>query len=100
MEADPTFSFPSGDPVDHAERVVGEVEAAVRADDRGDGPAPGPAVGAQPAGDEILDAGRPALRREADAHQLVAGRRLAVPGAVEGDEEGAAILGREARPVV
>src|SRR4051812_29465596 len=101
-----------GDAQDRPAAVVRDVHGAVRTDGDADGTRPGvgaadrraagsvgrPVVAArlsrEEAGDEVLDgAWRAAGHRDAD--DLVALRLGAVPGAVQRDEQIAAVLGRE-----
>src|SRR5258706_8240964 len=87
------WSGPVADAIDAARAVVRQIERAVAPHDEIHRPPPGGAA-LEPAGGEVLNPGRPAVP-EAHAHHLVAGGHGAVPRAVQGHEEAAAILRRE-----
>src|SRR5947207_1288413 len=91
----------AGDSPEGAAAVFGDDEGAVFGDGDSDGASPDLFVGDDKAGHEVFVlAGGFAGWVEAEADDLVAGAARAVPGAVEGDERVAAVLGGEHRTVV
>src|SRR2546426_7201058 len=86
-------------PPDPTSLVVSDQQGAVRRDDDPDRTPPARAVGKLPAGDEVLDRGRPPVQH-ADAHELRARWHGTVPGAVIRHEGIALVVGGELRPRV
>src|SRR5215208_4047915 len=80
--------------VDGAARVVRHEHGAVAVHEHVHRPPPAAAVGALPAGDEVL-VGRRLAVLHADADDLGAGGRAAVPRAVEGEQGVALVVARE-----
>src|SRR2546422_4242364 len=84
-------------PPDPIPLVVSDQQCAVRRHDDPDRTPPARAVGKLPAGDEVLDRGRPPVLHP-DAHERRARWHGTVPGAVIRHEGIALVVGGELRP--